>query len=64
MQRRMDCVNRDMRAIQTTEHKVHDRTDRRIVSAVATAQKVGALEKKKKLSECYFIITPHLHSPG
>ena len=36
-QRWMDCVNRDMRAIGTTNDEVRDRTGwRRIVSAVAT----------------------------
>ena len=48
-QRWMDCVNRDMRAIGTTKHEVHDRTGwMRIVSAVATPQPSGRGQKKKK----------------
>ena len=49
-QRWMDCANRDMRAIGTTKDEVHDRTGwRRIVSATATPQQVGAARRR---SEC------------
>ena len=42
-QRRMDCVNRDMRAIGKTKDEVHDITGwRRIVSAAATPQPSGS----------------------
>ena len=42
-QRWMDCVNRDTRAIGTTQYEVHDRTGwRRIVSAAATPQLSGS----------------------
>ena len=42
-QRWMDCVNRDMRAIGTTEDEVHDRVGwRRIVSTAATPQPSGS----------------------
>ena len=42
-QRWVDCVNRNMRAIETTTNEVHDRTGwRRIVSAAATPQPSGS----------------------
>ena len=44
----VDCVNRDMRAIGTTLDEVHDRIGwRRIVSAAATPQLSGSVQKKK-----------------
>ena len=47
-QRWMDGVNRDMRAIGTTQYEVHDITGwRRIVSAAATPQPSGSGWKKK-----------------
>ena len=46
-QRWMDCVNRYMRAIGTTKDEVHDRTGcRRIVSATAPHNKVGAARRR------------------
>ena len=50
----MDCVNRDMRVIGTTEDDVHDRTGwRRIVSDTATPiikYKWERLEEEEKES--------------
>ena len=44
----MDCVNRDMSAIWTTEDEVHDRTGwSKIVSAAGTRQLSGRGYKKK-----------------
>ena len=38
----MDCVNRDMRAIETAKYEVRDKTGwRRIASATATPQRSG-----------------------
>ena len=42
-QRWMDCVNRDMRATETTTYEVHGRTGwKRIVSGAATSQPNGS----------------------
>ena len=50
-QRWMNCVNRDMRAIETTKDEVHDRTGwRRIVSAAATPQ--PSMSGSKNLGYC------------
>ena len=50
MQRWMDCVNRDMRAIGTTKDEVHDGTGwMRIVSAAATHNQVGAARRRRLL---------------
>ena len=47
--RLMDCVNRDMRAIEATVDEVHAKSGwRKIVSAAATRQLSGSGLKKKK----------------
>ena len=52
----MNCVNRDMRAIGTTEDDVHETGPRRIVSAVATPQLSGINYKKKYVLRYEIII--------
>ena len=49
----MDCVNRYMRAIGTTKVEVHDRTGcRRIVSATAPHNKLGAARRRRTKVIC------------
>ena len=51
-QRWVDCAKRDMRAVGTTQDEVHDRTGwRRIVSAAATHNQVGAARRRRRLDK-------------
>ena len=66
----MHCVNRDMRAIRTTEDEVHDRTGwRRIVSAAATPQEDLTLLSQsinqsinQSIDQTYLFPTPPVHN--
>ena len=46
----MDCVNRDVRAIETMKYEVHDRTGwRRSVSAAATRNQMRAAIRRRRM---------------